>query len=117
MTRKLATGRTMSSHSDRTGEADAALPRSVPILAEDPDNATAPDQPFQEGAFDVVDPDLRHRMISEVAFGLYTQRGYVDGYDVDDWMAAETQVDHVLLTRANALSEDEGGATPMGTGH
>ncbi|SPE24090.1 hypothetical protein SBBP1_260047 [Burkholderiales bacterium] len=56
-----------------------------------------PDQPFEEGAHDSIDPDLRHRLISEAAFDLYTKRGFVDGYDVDDWLVAETEVDHLLL--------------------
>ncbi len=75
-------------------------PRSIPILAEEPEEERMAEQPFEEGAADAVDPDLRHRMISEVAFGMYAQRGFVDGYDVDDWLAAETHVDHLLLARA-----------------
>jgi hypothetical protein len=42
---------------------------------------------------------MRHRMISEAAYALYTQRGYADGFDVDDWLTAEAQVDHILLER------------------
>jgi len=56
-----------------------------------------PDQPFEEGAHDSIDPDLRHRLISEAAFDLYTQRGFVDGFDVEDWLSAEAQVEHLLL--------------------
>ena len=56
-----------------------------------------PDMPFEEGAHDILDADMRHRLISEAAYYLYTQRGYEDGYDVDDWLQAEAQVDHVLL--------------------
>ncbi|MCL4764554.1 MAG: DUF2934 domain-containing protein [Burkholderiales bacterium] len=75
-------------------------PRSIPILAEEPEEERMAEQPFEEGAADAVDPDLRHRMISEVAFGMYAQRGFADGFDVDDWLAAETHVDHLLLARA-----------------
>lgn len=56
-----------------------------------------PDQPFEEGAHDMIDPDLRHRLISEAAFEMYARRGFVDGYDVEDWLSAEAQVDHLLL--------------------
>lgn len=84
-------------------------PRSVPILAEEPVDERAAEQPFAEGAADVVDPDLRHRMISEVAFGLYSQRGFAEGNDVDDWLAAEAQVDHLLLSRAG---REAGRGTP-----
>lgn len=55
------------------------------------------EQPFEEGAYDEIDPDLRHRLISEAAYEIYARRGYVDGFDVDDWLAAEAQVDHTLV--------------------
>jgi hypothetical protein len=58
-----------------------------------------PDQPFAEGAGDTIDPDLRHRMISESAYHRYAERGYEDGYDLDDWLQAEADVEHVLLNR------------------
>lgn len=77
----------------------AAHPRSVPIQEPDPDDARDPDQPFAEGAYDAMDPDLRHRLISEAAFNLYQQRGYADGYDLDDWLSAEEAVDHLLVDR------------------
>jgi Protein of unknown function (DUF2934) len=56
-----------------------------------------PDMPFEEGVHDILDADMRHRLISEAAYYLYVQRGYDDGYDLDDWLQAEAQVDHVLL--------------------
>lgn len=56
-----------------------------------------PDMPFEEGMHDVLEPDLRHRMISEAAYHLYAQRGYEDGYDVDDWLQAEAQIDHIIV--------------------
>ena len=55
------------------------------------------DTPFEEGVHDKLDPDLRHRMISEAAYHLYAQRGYIDGYHLDDWLQAEAQIDHVSL--------------------
>lgn len=39
------------------------------------------------------DPDFRHRMISAAAYERYMQRGYVDGYDTEDWLAAEAEFD------------------------
>ena len=53
--------------------------------------------PFEEGAHDALDPDLRHRIISEAAYYLYARRGYEDGYDQDDWLQAEAQIDHVVM--------------------
>ncbi|MGE5170180.1 MAG: DUF2934 domain-containing protein [Rudaea sp.] len=71
----------------------------MPILRGEDEAGAMPDQPFVEGAYDVVDPDLRHRMISETAYQRYVERGYADGYDLDDWLAAETEVEHVLVNR------------------
>jgi len=70
------------------------------ISAEPPTRAgtvSEPDQPFEEGVHDMIDPDLRHRLISEAAFEMYCRRGFADGYDVEDWLSAEAQVDHLLL--------------------
>ena len=67
-------------------------PRSVATIEEEPPR----EQPFVEGAQDSIDVDLRHRMISEEAYRLYAARGYIDGYDVDDWLQAEASIDHLL---------------------
>jgi len=84
----------------RSRHADPRHPHSVPILTAEDEAGQAPDQPFAEGAQDAVDPDLRHRLISEAAFQRYTERGYADGYDLDDWLQAEAEVDHMLLNPA-----------------
>jgi len=74
-------------------------PRSVPIIETETESEQLPDQPFAEGGQDALDADLRHRMISEAAFHRYAERGYADGYDMDDWFQAEAEVDHLLLNR------------------
>jgi hypothetical protein len=56
----------------------------------------------------MLDADLRHRLISETAYHLYAQRGYADGYDLDDWLQAETQVDHIALGPGREGNADEG---------
>jgi hypothetical protein len=72
-------------------------PRSVPIPELEADVDSAPDQPFEEGSRDALGAELRHRMISEAAYYRYAERGYCDGYEVDDWLAAEAEIDHLLL--------------------
>lgn len=57
------------------------------------------DQPFAEGVRDELDPDLRHRLISEAAFHRQVERGYDEGYDREDWLDAEAAVDHVLVPK------------------
>jgi hypothetical protein len=74
-------------------------PCSVPIIETESEFAELPDQLFAEGGQDSLDADLRHRMISEAAFHRYAERGYADGYDMDDWLQAEAEVDHLLLNR------------------
>jgi hypothetical protein len=69
--------------------------RSIPVANDNSD--AMPDMPFEEGAHDALDPDLRHRMISEAAFYLYAQRAYEDGFDLDDWLLAEAQIDHIIM--------------------
>ena len=56
-----------------------------------------PDQPFAQGATSEIDPELRHRMISETAYRHYVERGYTDGGDLEDWLQAEAEIDHFLL--------------------
>jgi len=74
-----------------------AHPHTVANLAAESDIDRVPDQPFAEGVQDGLDPDLRQRMISERAYRLYCERGGSEGYDVDDWLQAEAEVDHLLL--------------------
>ena len=60
-----------------------------------------PDQPFAQGAHDAIDSELRQRMISDAAFRRYAERGFVDGFDIEDWLQAEAEVDHLLLNPAS----------------
>lgn len=76
-------------------------PRAVPIAAPQ-DLAAEADTPFAEGSNDQLGPDLRHRLISERAYARYCGRGYADGYDIDDWLEAEAEVDHLTVPRAAA---------------
>jgi hypothetical protein len=74
-------------------------PHNVPTLKPERDVERTAEQPFAEGAHDAIDSDLRYRMISEAAYRRYAERGYADGYDIDDWVQAEAEVDHLLLAR------------------
>jgi len=84
----------------RTAQRAAALPtrlaHDIPTLGTDDE---APDQPFAQGLADQLDPDLRHRLISEAAFHRQVERGYNSDYEDDDWRDAEGAVDHVVLNR------------------
>jgi hypothetical protein len=43
-----------------------------------------------------IDAETRHRMISEAAYRLYVQRGYLEGFELEDWLQAEAEVDGQL---------------------
>jgi len=73
-------------------------PRRTPISPGN-DAAQEQEQPFFEGPHNAIDPSLRHRMISEGAYRRYMERGYIDGYDLDDWLQAETEIDRLLATQ------------------
>lgn len=100
MNRKVTASKRPHRIGNRARTIVAPHPRSVPIVAAEAENGRAPDRPFEEGAHDELDPDLRHRMISEAAYALYVRRGYVEGFDVEDWLTAEAEVDHLLLNRS-----------------
>jgi hypothetical protein len=70
-------------------------PRAIPIAPQD--SVAEAEMPFAEGSNDQLDPDLRHRLISERAYARYCERDYADGYDLDDWLEAEAEVDHVTI--------------------
>jgi hypothetical protein len=61
------------------------------------------------GPCEIVDPSVRHRMISDAAYALYARRGNVEGHDLEDWLTAEAEVDRLLLDRyADASAADAG---------
>lgn len=43
----------------------------------------------------------RHEMIAVAAYYLAEQRGFPGGGAVDDWIAAERQIDHMLASMRN----------------
>ena len=54
---------------------------------------------FSEDTQTEMDEDLRHRMISEAAYHLYEQRGYLDGFELEDWFQAEAEVGRIFSDR------------------
>jgi hypothetical protein len=94
MTKKI---RTKAAHGKHAPRPAGRHPRSIATIAPEGEAACLPDQAFGEGAKDELDPDLRHRMISEAAFHRQVERGYDEGYDRDDWLDAEADVDHIVV--------------------
>ena len=94
MTQKI---RTNSAHRKHTRRPATRHPHGVATIAPQEETERFPDQPFVEGAKDELDPDLRHRLISEAVFHRQAERGYDEGYDRDDWLEAEADVDHIVI--------------------
>lgn len=46
-----------------------------------------------------VSPETRQLMIQEAAYYRYVQRGYAQGHDVEDWLAAESKFERARLPR------------------
>jgi hypothetical protein len=55
-----------------------------------------------------LEPEVRYRMLSEAAYHRYVDRGCEEGYDVDDWAAAEAELDHQLCGAVKAADSTEG---------
>jgi hypothetical protein len=49
-------------------------------------------------------PEERRRMIAEAAYYLAERRGFEPGYEVEDWLAAEAEVDRNLETAQLAVA-------------
>ena len=45
-----------------------------------------------------VDPEQRAALIAEAAFYRAEKRGFAPGHEMDDWIAAESEVDAKLLS-------------------
>ena len=44
-----------------------------------------------------VEPERRAALIAEAAFFRAEKRGFVPGYEIEDWLAAESEVDAKLM--------------------
>jgi hypothetical protein len=97
MTKRLLTPIKNAAVPPQAGAPLPARSRASRLVAGHVDLEAMPDQPFAEGRGSEIDPDLRHRMISEAAYHLYVGRGYADGGDLEDWLQAEAAIDHYLL--------------------
>ncbi len=49
-------------------------------------------------------PEARQRMIREAAYYHYLNRGFEPGHDVEDWFAAEAEIEQAALARQSEAS-------------
>jgi hypothetical protein len=102
-----AKGRSKSAAKHPAAHPTPTRRHGVPILEPESGTDEAPDQPFADGVADELDPDLRHRLISEAAFHHQAERGYNSDYEDEDWRDAEGEVDHVVLNPKPDKTPDE----------
>lgn len=50
---------------------------------------------------ELLDPAQRHAMIAEAAFFIAQARGFTSSQEVDDWLAAEREIDQRLSKPAH----------------
>jgi hypothetical protein len=48
----------------------------------------------------MIDPQRRRALIAEAAYFRAERRGFAPGYEADDWLAAEVEVDTALTADA-----------------
>jgi hypothetical protein len=46
-----------------------------------------------------IPPAIRHQLIQQAAHRRAEDRGFAPGFDLDDWLAAEAEVDAILSER------------------
>jgi len=68
---------------------------TTPLQTEAPEQSDSP--AASQGD---IDAETRHRMISEAAYRLYARRGYVEGFELEDWLQAEAEIDRQLGSRS-----------------
>ena len=48
---------------------------------------------YSQVAEAILERDVRHQMIAEAAYFRAQRRGFEPGHDLEDWLAAESEVD------------------------
>lgn len=87
----------------RAKKGQPALVHATPV------GATATTTNSIDSAAPAVDSEQRRGMIAEAAYYRAEQRGFAPGHELDDWCAAEIEVDAVLTqaSRRSTVAPDE----------
>ncbi len=67
------------------------------------------DRPLSpESALTLLDPDVRRMRVEFAAYLRAEQRGFVPGHELEDWLAAEAEIDHAgrLAHLARPIADD-----------
>jgi len=63
-----------------------------------PGPVDAPVTPISVAGTQFIEPERRHAMICDAAYFLSERRGFCPGGELDDWLAAESEIDRVLTS-------------------
>jgi hypothetical protein len=72
-------------------------PTSVPVKTRAPRKSAAAAAKAVTPFTSFVGPEKRTELIAEAAYFRAEKRGFLPGHDVEDWLAAEAEVDSKLL--------------------
>lgn len=72
----------------------ARPPKAAPV---EPSFRASPNPEAAEAVYPRISPEERHRLIAETAYYRASQRGFSGGAEVEDWLAAEAEIDNKLL--------------------
>ena len=64
-------------------------------------------KPRRHATVQPIAPDVREIMIAEAAYYLAERRGFEPGAELDDWLAAEGEIDRLLTVLEDELDEAE----------
>jgi Protein of unknown function (DUF2934) len=78
-------------------------PRSAPTVSKRraPTRAASPQNSSRAAAAPniAVSPEVRRQMIAEAAYLRSEQRGFAPGFETEDWLLAEAEVDALLFAK------------------
>lgn len=66
---------------------------------------TAADGPGTFAKRPLINPDLRRRMISEAAYYRAEARHFADGYELEDWLEAEAEVERLIASSSESWQD------------
>lgn len=77
----------------------------TPLSNKPPHSGAAARKPRARNLTAEINPEIRYRMIAEAAYLRAEQRGFNDGDPLEDWLAAEHEIDLLLAERATQVSQ------------
>ena len=63
------------------------------------------DAPISPPAWEVTEPE-RRSMVSEAAYYRSAARGFAPGYELEDWLAAEAEIEALLQLQGAGMDRD-----------